>query len=220
MYVSVLLPTKNENEKVLTDLVKRIRTELHGVKYEIVMIDRSISRPHISGVRVVQQKTNGYGNAIIEGFRATQGDRVMTMDADGSHDPKDIMKLIERSKQFDIVMGSRYSHGSRTGDMAINILASRFFCTLASFVLGLGLKDPMNGFSIIRKEAFLSSPLNPYGYKIHMEIIFKSKKRGYTASEVPTTFHKRITGKSNRGFGFREGIRIIQYIFELRFGLR
>ena len=155
---------------------------------------------------------------MLEGVANSKGEHIVVMDADFSHNPEDILKLLEKKDEYDIVMGRRYGEGTKSDDKLFNRVYSRFSCKTASSVLGLNMTDPLNGFALIKKEIYEKIKLNPLGYKIHMETIYKAKKLGYKITEVPTTFNKRRAGKSNRDW--KEGFRGLLYIFQLRFGLR
>lgn len=221
--ISVILPTRNE--PLIGELVKDVNGVLGKKKHEIVIIDLSDHLPKVKGAKVFPQKTKGLGNAVVEGLEKSRGDVIVVMDADFSHDPKDIPRLLEKlNRGFDFVIGSRYCEGASTEDKAYrygifpNSLISRFYCGLASTLLRLDLKDPMNGFAVGRRRVYDSIKLNPRGYKIHMETAFKAKKLGFKISEAPTTFHKRRAGKSNTGMS--EAFRTLRFIFELRLGMR
>jgi len=220
--ITVILPTRNE--PLINELIEEVHGVLKGKEHEIVVIDLSDVPPEIKGARFFRQKSKGLGNAVLEGVNRARGDRIVVMDADFSHDPKDIPRLLKGLEEWDFVMGSRYCKGASTEDnesrygIFPNSLISSFYCSLSSFLLRLNLKDPMNGLAAVRKVVYDSLKLNPLGYKIHMETAFKAKQRRFKIGEVPTTFHKRRAGKSSTGF--REAFRTLRFIFELRLGLR
>ena len=220
--LSVILPTRNE--PLIQDLVTAIHRVLKGRQHEIVIIDKSDRLPTVRGARVYKQESNGLGHAVLEGVRKSKGQEVVVMDADFSHDPKDIPTLIQALKTKDFVIGSRYCKGGSTEDkerrygIFPNSAISKIYCSLASTLLRLHVKDSMNGFAIARREVYDKVKLNPRGYKIHMETAFKAKRMGFRVGEAPTTFHKRKAGKSNTGMS--EAFRTLRFIFELRFGAR
>jgi len=221
--ISVILPTKDE--PFVSRLTKKIHDELRRRKHEIIVIDASKRKPVIKDAKVFKQKTKGLGNAIVEGIKKSKGDIIVVMDADFSHDPSEMKSLLDKiSAGYDFVMGSRYCQDAKSYDSGVrygfipNIFISRLYCMLASLVLGIKIKDPMNGYAAARREVYDSIKLNPRGYKIHMETIYKAKKLGFKITEVPTTFRNRLAGKSNTNI--LEAIRTLRFIFELRLGLR
>ncbi len=216
MKISVILPTKNE--PLINDIIEEIRDVLRNYKYEILVIDKSDKKPKIKKAKLFLQKSNGLGNAILEGIGYSTGDVIVVMDSDFSHNPKDIPKLLKKIKNNDIVIASRYVKGAKSKDSVFRYITSRFFCFLSNIILDLGLKDTMSGFIVIKRKVYDSIQLNPRGYKINMETIYKAKQKGFKVCEVPTIFYKRKAGKSNAGI--KEAMRTIIFIFELKLKLR
>ncbi|MCS7106373.1 MAG: glycosyltransferase [Candidatus Aenigmarchaeota archaeon] len=214
--VSIIIPTKEE--PYIQELVRRIHKVLSGFDFEIIVVDKSKVTPKIKGAKVIKQKSNGLGNAILEGLKVAKGDIIVTMDGDGSHRPEDLLKLLEKAKEYDIVIGSKYVKGGKTKDKLYRILISRVYCWFASLVLGLKIRDNMSGFAAIRREVFNKVKLNPRGFKINTEILYKTKKFGLKVAEVPIIFEQRKLGKSKGTL--KEGIRTLRFILELKFGLR
>ena len=97
-------------------------------------------------------------------------------------------------------------------------MLSRIYCRIASVMLGIWMDDPLNGFALINREVYNNVKLNPLGYKVHMETIYKAKKLGYKIIEVPSTFSKRRAGKSNTDW--KEGLRTLAFVIQLRLGIR
>lgn len=221
MKVSILIPTKNE--PYITKLVQQIHKQLSKTNHEIIVVDKSDVKPTISNALLIEQQSDGLGNAFLEGLKHATGDVIVLMDGDGSHRPKDILKLIEKTEEYDIVIGSRFVKGGKTKDKTHRRFVSLFFRKLASFVLDLEIEDTMSGFSAVKKEVYDNLQLNPLGFKINLETMYKGKKKGYKICEVPIIFLQRKGGKSKVDFsfsGFKEGIRILRYIVELKLGIR
>lgn len=214
--VSIIIPIKNE--PYINELVKKIHRVLSKVKHEIVVVDKSDATPKINGAKLVIQKSDGLGNAVIEGLEFAKGDITITMDGDGSHRPEDLPKLIEKAKSFDIVIGSKYAAGGKTEDKFYRVIISKIFCNFVSFFLGLNIKDNMSGFAAVKKEVYEKIKPNPRGFKINMELLYKAKKFRFKSTEVPIVFLKRRFGKSKGTL--REGFRTIRFIFELKIGLK
>ncbi|MGC8812097.1 MAG: glycosyltransferase [Candidatus Aenigmatarchaeota archaeon] len=214
--VSIIIPTKEE--PYIQELVKRIHKTLSGLSHEIIIVDKSKVTPRIKGAKVIKQKTDGLGNAILEGLEVAKSNLIITMDGDGSHRPEDLPKLIEKIKDYDIVIGSKYVKGGKTEDKLYRILISRVYCLFASLILGLKVKDSMSGFAAVRREVYEKVKPNPRGFKINTELLYKAKKFGFKVVEVPIVFEPRRLGKSKGTF--KEGIRTFRFILELRLGLR
>lgn len=182
--------------------------------------DNSDITPSVRGARLLRIGGGSLGTAFLEGFRKTKGDVVVLMDGDGSHRPEDLPRLIDALDGAEIVIGSKFVAGGRTEDSFARRVVSRAFGTFTRVILGIRVRDPMSGFMAAKREVIERTRLNPKGFKVVLELVYKS---GAKAKEVPITFAKRIAGKSKVGFnvrGAREAFRIAGLLFELRFGAR
>jgi len=219
MKVSIIIPAKNEPG--INKLVKEIHRELADINHEIIVVDKSTVPPKIKNAKLVLQKSDGLGRAVLEGVEATHGDVIVTMDADFSHRPEDIKKLLDKTRDYDIVIGSRFVKGGRTTDVMHRKIASFIMRKLTALVLGLPVEDTMSGFAAVKSEVYKKLKLNPMGYKINMEILYRGKEAGFKIAEVPITFRKRKYGKSKVGFSFSgitEIFRIFIYMIKLKSG--
>ena len=215
MKISVLIPSKNE--PLLRELTYEIHKNLKSLDHEVIIVEFG-EIEEIPGAKVIKQKSKGLGNAIMEGLNHAKGDVIVTIDGDFSHRPEDILKLLKKINRFDIVIGSRFVKGGLTNDKTHRRLISWVYRNFASLVLGLKIKDNMSGFAAIKREVYDNLRINPLGFKINLEIMYKAKKKGYKIYEVPIVFEKRKAGKPTSSAS--EAFRIIRYIFELKFGLR
>ncbi len=221
MKISILIPTKNE--PLINELIKEIHKTLKNLNHEIIVIDKSDATPNIKDAKLVAQKSDGLGKAILEGLPYATGDAIVTMDGDFSHDPKDLLKLIKKIDGHDIVIGSRFVPDGKNEDNLFRKFVSFLFRKIASPVLNLGVEDSMSGFIVVKRYVYEKLDLNPIGYKINMEIMFKSKKKNYKLCEVPITFRKRRAGMTKAGISFsglKEGVKALRYMFELKLELR
>ena len=213
MFVSVVIPSWNE--PLLNELARGIDRTLDGTRHEIIIVEKGNVLPKISGAKVFEQKSSGLGNAVMEGVARSAGDVIVTMDGDLSHDPKDIPKLLNGLENHDIVIGSRFVMGGTTTDALHRRIIAKLFRPFSSIFLNIGVKDSMSGFAAIRKKVYDSITVNPLGYKINLEIMYKAKKKGFTIGEVPIFFKEREEGESKADV--REVFRIFRLIFRLRF---
>jgi len=215
MKTSVLIPTKNE--PLINSLIEDIHKTLKNYDHEVIVIDKSDIKPKINNAKLLTQESDGLGKAVLEGLRYATGNIIVTMDGDFSHDPKDLPELIEKTSEYDIVIGSRFVKGGITEDETHRKFISKIFRNLATFILKLDIGDPMSGFSAIKRNVYDSLQLNPIGYKINMEILYKGKKFGFKSTEVPIFFHKRKAGKSKTKL--KEALRTLIFVFKLRLGI-
>jgi len=216
MKISVIIPTKNE--PLINELIEEIHKSLKNQKHEIIIADHSDKKPKIKNAKLIIPKSHGLAKAVLESIGHAKGDFIVIIDGDFSHNPKDIKRLIDKLDNFDIVIGSRYVEGGTTEDKNHRRFLSYIFRNIADIILDLGIHDSMSGFSAIKKEVFDNLKLNPIGYKINMETIYKAKKKGYKFCEVPIKFESRKKGKSKANLG--QAFTILRHIFELKLGLR
>lgn len=221
--LSVILPTYNEKDNlpVLVNMIDGACKKA-GIRYEIIVVDDN--SPDGTGsvadeiskndrrVRVVHRKEKrGLGSAVLDGARISKGEYICIMDADLQHDPDDIPKLYGAAQRGSIAIGSRYVKGGRSELGFARSIVSRGAAFLARIMLGISVRDPESGFSVIRKDLFDRIVLNPRGFKINLEIMHKS---GEKVAEVPVTLRKRVHGKTK--LGAKEFVNYILLLLELR----
>ena len=144
----------------------------------------------------------GLGTAYIAGFKKALyelgAERVLTMDADFSHNPRYIPAMIALSQRVHVVIGSRYVPGGGTRHCSRRrILLSRGANLVARTLLGLKARDATAGFRLYRREVLLSSPLDEIfssGYSFLVEMLFLCQRRGWQIGETPIIFEDRRRG--------------------------
>ncbi len=144
----------------------------------------------------------GLGTAYIAGFQLAlsmpEVNRIMTMDADFSHNPRYIPAMIELSRRRHLVIGSRYVPGGGALNCTWQrILLSRAANLLTKTALGLKAKDTTAGFRLYRREVLESIPLDRIfssGYSFLVEMLFMVQRRGWQVGEVPILFEDRRAG--------------------------
>jgi dolichol-phosphate mannosyltransferase len=145
----------------------------------------------------------GLGPAYIAGFRralAGGAGLVLEMDADLSHDPADLPRLLAAAAGADLVIGSRYVTGGRVEAWSPSRrLLSRGGSAYARHVLGLGVHDLTGGFKCFRREVLEAIDLGSVdsrGYAFQVEMTYRAARRGFRIAEVPIVFHDRREGAS------------------------
>jgi len=203
--ISILLPTRNE--PLAHILVAGIRETMKDISemYEIVAVDKSddgtYERLDETKVTVIQQKSEGLGGALLEGLKAVQGDLVITMDADLSHDPKYIPSFIEKAREtFDVVIGSRRMPGG-------GIVGWNWRRKLVSFggnfvgrkIAGVNILDLTSGYRLYKRKVLEGIGLDEIkstGYSFQLEVLARSINKGFKVGTVPIVFHDRRQGRS------------------------
>jgi dolichol-phosphate mannosyltransferase len=146
----------------------------------------------------------GLGLAYVNGFahalRAGAG-LVLEMDADLSHDPGDLPRLIEAARDgADLVLGSRYVDGGGVEDWdLLRRVISRAGCRYARAVLGVGIRDLTGGFKCFRASTLHVidfETVRSEGYAFQVELTYRALARGLRVKEIPITFRERTAGDS------------------------
>ena len=150
----------------------------------------------------------GLGPAYVAGFRrALEGGAtlVLQMDADFSHDPADIPRLLAAARDADLVIGSRYVNGGSVADWGpLRRTISRGGSAYARGVLGVEVRDLTGGFKAIRREVLEAIDLgsiSSLGYAFQVEVTYRAIRAGFRVVEVPITFRDRRVGESKMSGG-------------------
>jgi dolichol-phosphate mannosyltransferase len=145
----------------------------------------------------------GLGPAYLAGFaRALEGGAayIMEMDADFSHDPADLPRLLAAATEADVVLGSRYVAGGGVSDWGrVRRLVSRGGSWYARRVLGLAVRDLTGGFKCIRREVLEAIDLptvRSRGYAFQVELTHRAVRAGFRVVELPIVFRDRQAGRS------------------------
>lgn len=161
------------------------------------------------GAKVISHPYNiGNGAAIKTGLRNAKGDIIITMDADGQHDPADIPRLMEHTGKYDMVVGSR---GKGQGARGI---ANRVYNLLASYVTGRRVEDLTSGIRVISTDvAKRYIYLLPNGFSYPTTITLALMKSGHSVKYVPVKARIRI-GKSKIR-PIRDGVKFLNIILKI-----
>lgn len=207
----VIIPTFNEIEnieKIITD-TKSVQNDIH-----ILVVDDNSPDGTAEKVKDLQKKVKdihliqrsgklGLGTAYVAGFKfALENgyDTVFEMDADYSHDPKEIPNFLAAIQDADLVIGSRYIKGVNVVNWPLSrLLLSYYANRYTRFVTGLPLCDSTGGFKCFRREVLEAINLDNIhsgGYSFQIEMNFKAWKKGFRLKEIPIIFIDRAIGKS------------------------
>jgi len=211
MTALVIVPTYNERANLpvlLAGLMKHA-----GVRVLIVDdqspdgtgdIADALARDWPGRVGVMHRSgRRGLGRSYIDGITraiAEPVDYICQMDADLSHDPKQLPDLLAAGARADVVLGSRYIPGGAVVNWPVRRrLLSRFANLYIRTVTRLGVHDCTSGYRCWRRSALVSLPLDGFfsdGYSFLVEMLFVASRRGCRIVEVPITFVERREGES------------------------
>jgi dolichol-phosphate mannosyltransferase len=208
----LILPTYNEADNV-EPIVRAAREQLRPGDRILIVDDNSpdgtgqiadrLAR-ELEGVQVLHRPgKQGLGRAYLAGFQhALDGgaDLVLEMDADFSHDPADLPRLIAAADDADLVLGSRYVAGGSVTDWGlVRRLVSRGGSWYARIVLGVKVRDLTGGFKCFRRsvlEALDLESVHADGYGFQIELTYRALKAGFRVDEIPIVFRDRRVGQS------------------------
>ena len=206
MLVSIIIPTLNERDALgfLFGELREALTRIPEYEFEIIIVDDDSidgTREFVSNfknlpwpLRLIKRNKRGLGTAVMEGFKNVGGEILGVMDADLSHPPVLIPKLLDALKTADLAIGSRHIYGGGVEEWPMaRRMFSKFATALAHPISG-GVRDPMSGFFFIKKSALKNADLKPLGYKILLEILVRCAP--LKTVEVPYMFRNRSVGKS------------------------
>lgn len=212
----LILPTYNEAENIGPIVAAAVQRLSESARDHTVLVvdDNSpdgtgdaadVLAQNYDSVEVLHREgKEGLGRAYLAGFEVALGrgaDLVLEMDADFSHDPRDLGRLIRTAhSEADLVLGSRYVAGGGVRDWsASRRMLSRGGCQYARTILGIDIQDVTGGFKCFRRETLEAIRLenvvsNGYGFQI--ELTYRAIRAGKTVREVPIWFTERRAGES------------------------
>ncbi len=220
-FISVVIPVFNE-EVTVGNVVTRTRKTLEkiGVSYEILVVDdgsvdKSANIAQELKAHVLRETHKGKGFALRSGFNRARGELVVTLDADGSHQPEEIPLVLQylRENKADFVIGSRFfdSEANKTKIPKINRAGNKMFNDLIGYLTGVQISDSQSGFRAIRSSLIKRMRLNSHGYEVESEMLVKALRMGARVAETPISFVQRTVGSSKLD-PIRDGARILYAI--------
>ncbi len=228
----VIIPTYNEREN-LVPLVPALLAL--GDAYRVIVVDDAspdgtgaladeLAAAHPGRLLVLHRPAKrGIGPAYVAGFRAALAGGaalVAQMDADHSHDPADLPRLVAAAAEHDLVLGSRYVPGGGTvGWPLTRRLLSRLGGCYARLVLGVPIADLTGGFKVWRRATLAALDLESIradGYGFQIESTFRALRQGARVAELPILFADRVAGASK--LSRRIVLEAAIVVWRLRFG--
>lgn len=230
--VAVMLPTYCEAGNI-ESLIREIKDMINDSL--IIVIDDSSHDGTANIVENLQKEYSnllicerpskmGLGTAITDGFRLiislkSPPNHIITMDADYSHNPRTIPKLLATAKEgYELVIGSRYTEGSGiVGWHILRRLISRIANFVASTMVGMKIRDCTSGFRCYSRNYVESviGYLHSQTYEIQIETVKQAWVRGYAVKEIPITFSARKRGKSK--LTKKEIVDFLSFIIKSKF---
>src|SRR5829696_4867048 len=229
--ISLVIPTRNEAGNI-EPLLMRIHQAVKGIATEVVFVDDSTDNtPEVIGKlqewfplpiklihRPKEERKNGLGGAVVEGFKAAQAKWMCVMDADLQHPPEMIPRLFRQAQKSgaDIVMGSRLAAGGDASSLGLTrTVISYVFAWTTRLTFPQRLRqvtDPLTGFFMTRRTSVNPQELRPDGFKILLELLVSHPH--LKVAEVPIQFGYRNAGESKASVS--ETVKFFRGLLRLR----
>jgi len=210
--VWLVLPTYDEAENIAA-IVAAVQKVLPASRRVLVVDDNSpdgtgeiadrLAAEHDDVEVLHRPAKQGLGPAYIAGFRralAGEAKLVLEMDADFSHDPGYLPRMLDAAGNADLVLGSRYVPGGGVSEWGpLRRAVSRAGSAYARIVLGVAIRDLTGGFKCFRREVLEAIDLDSVearGYAFQVEMTYRAIKAGFRVVEVPIVFRERRVGAS------------------------
>jgi len=214
----VIIPTYNEKENIAKIILAVL---VLGNQYHVLVVDdgspdgtasivKELMQAHPEKIFIQERKGKlGLGTAYIHGFKwalANQYDYIFEMDADFSHNPLDLDKLLAACESgADVAIGSRYVQGGATENWPLDrLIYSKGGSLYTRIITGMPVKDPTAGFMCYKNKVLAAMQLDHIrfiGYAFQIEMKFASWRLGFKLKEVPITFIDRKIGVSKMSKG-------------------
>lgn len=213
--VSVVIPAMNEAEN-LPYVFKTLPDWIH----EVVLVDGNstddtvrVARELWPGIKIVEQRGKGKGDALITGFTACTGDIIVMVDADGSADGQEIVSYVSALVSgADFAKGSRFANGGGTDDMTfIRKLGNRALCAAVNRKFGARYTDLCYGYNAFWRYCLDKIDLDCTGFEVETLMNIRVVKAGLKVQEIPSHEYLRIHGVSNLR-AVRDGLRVLKVI--------
>lgn len=220
-FLSIVIPTYNESENIIRLISEITNWVPQDIRTEILIVDDNspdgtgslaseyalendfdiaLNNNGALTIRVIHRSIrDGLMCAVLDGIKASMGKNILVMDADFSHPPQLIPRIISELKNESncVVIGSRYAKGGTTVGVPLKRLLISFGATeIARYGLKVKeVRDPMSGFFALPRHILKDIEFSTQGFKILLEILVK-KQSYVTVKEIPYTFTDRKYGNS------------------------
>ena len=219
-FVSIIMPALNEAKaigKVILEVVSQMKS--NRLHFEVIVvddcsIDKTASVAEKSGAIVfLNKEKRGKGYCLRKGLLKAKGDLIVTMDSDGEHRPKDVIRLLNPAlKGIDVVAGSRFIWTAKNCTSKTHIIGNHLFNVCIMFLTGRRVTDSQTGFRVMKRNVVDNLRLQSDGYEIESEITIKSLKNGFSFVEIPILIKPRKYGRTRIRL-LSDGSKIFKTIF-------
>jgi glycosyltransferase involved in cell wall biosynthesis len=220
--LTLVIPAKSEALSL-----PNVLQELERYNYNTFVVLEETDTETINAIKdcnceIIFQKGKGYGDALIEGIKKVETKYFCIFNADGSFNPTEIEKMIERleSENLDILFASRYQKLSGSeDDTIVTLIGNYFFSLIGKIFFKLNISDILYTFVLGKTESALSLNLIRKDFTFCVELPIKSKKSNLKISSIGSYERERIAGKKKVN-ALKDGFLILKYLVYLFFNLK
>tara|TARA_B100000427_G_scaffold111532_1_gene92480 strand:+ start:30 stop:713 length:684 start_codon:yes stop_codon:yes gene_type:complete len=218
--LTLIIPAKQEVEALPTFL-KEIEN-FNCKKFIILQKEDLETKKAIKknkGIKIIEQKNNGYGNALIEGINSVKTKYCCIINADGSMNPSYLYKMRKLCQNKDFIFASRYQKpgGGSDDDDFITSVGNYFFTFAGNILFNLKISDILYTYILGKTSSFKKLKLKNFDFRICIEMPIKAKIKNMSYSCLPSYERKRIGGKKKVS-PLKDGLliltEIVRYFFK------
>ena len=222
--ISIVIPAYNEQANIVK-VIKQTETTMDSLKlpYEVIVVDdgsNDRTRHYASNngaILISYRKNQGKGHALRQGLAKAKGQLLITIDADGSHRPNEIPKMVKPLLNgIDAVIGSRFHNKNGEVTSKLHILGNHLFNILIMILTKKKITDSQTGFRSFKRKVLEEMQLFSKGYGIETELTIKTLQNGFKVIEEPIFCEKRRNGISKLNT-LSDGFTILKTILKASF---
>ena len=230
MLISVVIPTRNEEssiglvlKEIKDTFEKHNKTSSEKLEFEVLIVDRSEDKtPEIAknfGATVINEPRKGYGRAYKTGLPKANGEIIVTLDGDFTYPATIIPELVKKiqNENIDFINCDRLTT-LKKGVMSFkHRFGNRVLCMTTNFLFGMKIRDSQTGMWCFKKKIIESLNLETFsdGMPFSEEIKVKVFRKGFRFVEIPIDYRLRVGEAKIQSF--RDGLKVLFFLFKLRF---
>lgn len=225
--VSVILPTYNESENI-SKIIGYLSKILPN-NYEVIVVDdnspdgtwkivKEICLKNKSVRLILRKKAKGIASAFRDGSRLASGSIIVCMDSNLTHSPEVVLKLLEKIRNNDVVIASRYVMGGKDERSFVRVITSRIINLFAYMLLG-SIKDYTSAFAAVRRNVIKKINIADSRHaEYFIKFAYDAKCKGFRMTEVPYTQIGRTGGVTKTNL-LKDGFSYVIFILKTKFSL-
>lgn len=221
MKLSIIMPAYNEEKRIEEALKQALSFSCADWEKEIIAVNDGskdhtleIMKKYQDQIKIVNYTANrGKGFAIRQGIKNATGDFILIQDADLEYHPRDIPKMLEKTREAKAVYGSRFLGSIKNMDFG-NYFGNLFLSKLTSLLYGQKLSDMETGYKLVQKDLLEGFQLKSDDFRIEPEITVKLLKKKIKIAEVPIDYLARK--KTEKKISFKDGLAAAWFLIKNR----